>query len=140
AGPADLLSGARVSREPPADTEALRLLVRSGGRLLASESALEREPSPAACERALLAMETTDLACGAALLVSARRWVPGAEARDAALHALADAERGFQKKMTWTRFHDLVEAHRAVLRARRAPADVPPPGEVRRRLARTADR
>jgi hypothetical protein len=139
AGPSDLLARARVASEPPPASEALRLLVRSGGRLLAAESALEKDGSHAACERALLAVEATDLACGAALLVSARLFVAGAEARDERLRSLGEAERGFQKKMTWTRFHDLLEAHRAALRARLAPAQVPPPGELRRLLARAAD-
>jgi hypothetical protein len=143
-GPADLLSPARTTDEEPGAMEALRLLVRSGGRLLAAEIALEKHPGPRAAEKALLAVETANLSCGAAVLVSARRFAPGGEARAEALRALGAAEgeapRGFQTKMTWTRFHDLVEAHRAALRARLHPAVVPPRGELRRQLASAADR
>jgi hypothetical protein len=42
--------------------------------------------------------------------------------------------------MTWTRFHDVVEAQRASLRARHVRAEAPPLGELRRQLARAADR
>ncbi|HKC23365.1 MAG TPA: hypothetical protein VKF32_01415 [Thermoanaerobaculia bacterium] len=143
-GPPDLLAPARTADEAPGAMEALRLLVRSGGRLLAAEMALEKHPGSRAAERALLAVETADLSCGAAVLVSARRFAPSEEARGDALRALGaggdDAPRGFQTKMTWTRFHDLVEAHRAALRSRLHAAEVPPLGELRQRLARAADR
>jgi hypothetical protein len=142
-GPADLLSHARAAGDGPARGEALRLLVKCGGRLLSAESALEKHADAASSEGALLAIQTADLAAGAAVLVSAGRFVCGAARRDEALRALGSdggEARGFQTKMTWTRHHDLLDAHRAAVRARSAPADVPPLGELRRQLARAADR
>jgi len=47
---------------------------------------------------------------------------------------------GFRARMTWTRFHDLVEAHRRALLGRSAPETEVDTGEARRRLVQSADR
>jgi len=144
-GPADLLAPARCPDDTPARLEALRLLVRHGASLLARERALDQSGEGDTVTRARFAVRDLDLALGEALLLSAGAWTPGDGARAAALRHLASgsaAATGFQRHMTWTRFHDLVERHRRALYERaRSGAEAPSAiGEARKEVARAADR
>lgn len=144
-GPDDLLAGAKVAGEArPALLEALRLLVVRGASLLEAERGLSGNGSASAARRAASAVREVDVVLGEAALLSAGRWVAGEEARSAALRELASSDAspagGFHVRMTWTRFKDLVERHRAALRDRASG-----PGELelplaRKEAARAADR
>ena len=146
-GPPDLLAPATpLVGAAPAPLEALRLLVRRGGALVAAERALDR-PSAGrgSVAAALAAVRGADLACGTALLASAGRFVPGERARAEALRALGatgsdGSGRGIHARMTWTRFHDVVTRHRAAV-ADAAAVTLPVPlADARRETARAADR
>lgn len=147
-GPADLLAPLApfASAQPPL-AEALRLLVRRGGALLAAERSLSRRSAPRAAVLAgQSAVRDADLALGAALLVSAGRYRPTEAERAAELRRLAaPAEgptepRGLHLRMTRTRFRDVVERHREAFAA--AGAVELPEGlaEARTQLARASDR
>lgn len=143
AGGASLLSPAkRILRETLPKAEGLKLLVKRGAALLAAERALDKDPGPSSAAAAASAVRDVDLALGAALLVSAGAWVAGEEGREAALRRLAKqaAPGGFQGRLSWTRFHDLVERHAMAFRAAAACEPPPAPGEARRQTALAADR
>ncbi len=90
-------------------------------------------------------MQGADLALGEAVLISAARWAPGVSAREAELQALGaespDGPRrpGFHVRMSWTRFRDLVDRHRAAAAALDAPGG-PENVDARRQVARAGDR
>lgn len=145
-GPADLLPPfADVFRGGPDRFEGLRLLARTGAHLLAAERLVDRSATGARAREALRFVQDADLACGEAVLISAARWVPGVAAREAELRSLGaespDGPRrpGFHVKMSWTRFKDLVERHRAAAAALEAPAG-PENVDARRQVARAGDR
>jgi hypothetical protein len=147
AGPASLLAGSPdPARTTPAPLEGLRLLVRCGGSLLAAERAVDRSPSGEPARSALRAVAATDLALGAAVLLSAGRWVPGLRARDEALKDLGRGgvdggpPTGFQARMTWTRFRDLLDRHHAAVEARERIEERSPAADARRQVARAVDR
>lgn len=147
AGTDDLLAGAPdPSRAVPDTREALRLLVRQGADLLRAEAIADRVPRGRAAREALAIVEGTDFALGAVALLSAGRWTPGLRARDAALRELASGDAagqsalGFPARMTWTRFRDLVDRHRAALQARVEGPDRSASADARRAVARAADR
>ncbi len=144
-GPRDLLDGARALGNPN-PTEGLRLLVRSGGALLAAERALDRAESGAAL-LATRALTQLDRALGSVVLLSARRWVPPERERTLALRTLASRDgddgrpvHGVQTRMTWTRFHDVVTRHRGTLEEAGGPYREKPLTEARQDVARAADR
>ena len=147
AGRAGLLAGAPDPwRVVPEARESLRLLVRRGADLLRAEAVADRAPRGRAAREALRIVEETDLSLGAVVLLASGRWVPGLTARDAALRELAsgDAEgrpaSGFHTRMTWTRFRDLVDRHRAALAARAEGPEFRDSADARRAVARAADR
>ncbi len=147
AGRGGLLAGAPdPARVKPDPLEGLRLLVRRGADLLRAEGLADRSPRGRGAREALRIVGETDLALGAALLLSAGRWVPGLRARDAALRemtsggATARPAAGFHARMTWTRFRDLVERHRVALEARAEGPDAFAHGDERRQVARVSDR
>ena len=146
AGPPELLGGAPDPvRIAPEAREGLRLLVRRGADLLRAEAMADRAPRGRAAREALRIVEETDLSLGAVILLGSGRWVPGLGGRDAALRELAspDAGRpavGFLTRMTWTRFRDLVDRHRAALAARVEGPDTASFPDTRRAVARAADR
>jgi hypothetical protein len=145
-GPEDLLPPfADVFRGAPDRAEGVKLLARAGARLLAAERLVDRSASGVRARDALRAVRAADLAHGAAVLLSAGRWAPGALAREEALHALASAgpegprRTGFHVHMSWTRFRDLVERHRAAVLALDVP-EGPETPDARRQVARAGDR
>jgi len=145
-GPDDLLPPfADVYRGGPDRFEGLRLLARTGAHLLAAERLVDRSATGTRAREALRFVQGADLACGEAVLISAARWAPGVAAREAELRSLAaespDGPRrpGFHVKMSWTRFKDLVERHRAAAAALHAPAG-PENVDARRQVARAGDR
>ena len=147
AGRAGLLAEAPdPTRTVPEEREGLRLLVRRGADLLRAEAIADGAPQGRAAEEALRIVEETDLALGAATLLSAGRWAVGLRHRDAALGDLAapgPAGRpvpGFQARMTWTRFRDLVDRHREALAQRARGSERSAAVDVRRAVARAADR
>jgi hypothetical protein len=147
AGRPSLLSGAPdPGRTSPDPREGLRLLVRRGSDLLRAEAIADRTPRGRAAREALRIVGETDLALGAVVLLSAGRWVPGLRRRNAALRDLASggaagrAAAGFHARMTWTRFHDLVERHQAAVEARAEGPDGFTRGDARRQVGRAADR
>ena len=147
AGPASLLSGAPdPARASPAPLEGLRLLVRAGAALLVAERAVDRSPSGEPARAARRAVAATDVALGAAVLLSAARWVPGLRARDGALKDLGRGEGdgggkpGFQGRMTWTRFRDLLDRHHAAVEARERVEERDAFRDARRQVARAVDR
>jgi hypothetical protein len=147
AGPASLLSAAAaLAPSTPAPLEGLRLLVRAGGALLTAERAVDRTPSGEPARGALRAVASADLSLGAAVLLSAGRWLPGLRARDEALRELArgssdgGVREGFQARMTWTRFRDLVDRHHAAVAARERVEEREAPRDARRQVARAVDR
>jgi hypothetical protein len=146
-GSDDLLAGAPdPTHAVPEAREALRLLVHRGADLLRAEAIADRAPRGRAAREALAIVEETDLALGAVALLSAGRWTPGLRARDAALRELASgsagerAAPGFSSRMTWTRFRDLVDRHRAALQGRADGPDASASADARRAVARAADR
>jgi hypothetical protein len=146
AGPEDLLPHYEdVFRGGPDRFEGVRLLARTAARLLSAERLVDRSAAGLRAREALRLVQSADLACGEAVLISAARWVPGVLARDAALKALAaespDGPRrpGFHVKMSWTRFKDLVERHRAAAAALESP-EGPEAADARRQVARAGDR
>ena len=145
-GPDDLLPlFADVYRGGPDRFEGLRLLARTGAHLLAAERLVDRSATGTRAREALRFVQGANLACGEAVLISAARWAPGVAAREAELRSLAaespDGPRrpGFHVKMSWTRFKDLVERHRAAAAALHAPAG-PENVDARRQVARAGDR
>ncbi len=130
----------------PVPLEGLRLLVRSGAALLAAERAVDRAPSGEPARAALRAVLATDLALGAEVLLAAGRWVPGLKARDEALQDLGrgggdeGAKPGFQARMTWTRFRDLLDRHHAAVDARERVEERGAAPDARRQVARAVDR
>ncbi|MGZ6987494.1 MAG: hypothetical protein ACXVH0_00885 [Thermoanaerobaculia bacterium] len=134
-----------VFRGGPDHAEGVRLLAKTGARLLAAERLVDRSGTGARAREALRAVRAADLALGAVALLSAGCWVPGALAREEALHALAAAgpdgprRRGFHVHMSWTRFRDLVERHGAAALALAAPEPAETP-DARRQVARAGDR
>ncbi|MEO8053600.1 MAG: hypothetical protein ABI768_00500 [Acidobacteriota bacterium] len=145
-GPEDLVPPfADVFRGGPDRFEGLRLLARTGAHLLAAERLVDRSATGARAREALRFVQSADLACGEAVLISAARWAPGVAAREAELRSLGaespDGPRrpGFHVKMSWTRFKDLVERHRAAAAALEAPAG-PENVDARRQVARAGDR
>jgi hypothetical protein len=146
AGPEDLLPPFDdVFRGGPDRFEGVRLLARTGARLLAAERLVDRATTGARAREALRLVQGADLACGEAVLISAARWAPGVAAREAELKALGaespDGPRrpGFHVRMSWTRFKDLVERHRAAAAALQVPAG-PENVDARRQVARAGDR
>jgi hypothetical protein len=144
-GPPSLLGTAPVFRCDSVDPlEGLALLVRRGAALLAAERAVDRARDLADARQALAAVRDTDLALGTAVLLSARRFVAGDEARQTALRELAggpgNPHRGFHTRMSWTRFRDLVDRHRLAVESRLSCGDPAPAGDARRQVARAADR
>ena len=147
AGRAGLLAEAPDPTDAvPEEREGLRLLVRRGADLLRAEAIADGAPLGDAAVEAFRIVEETDLALGAATLLAAGRWVPGIRHRDAALRDLAAPgpvgrpAPGFQTRMTWTRFRDLVDRHREALAERAAGSERPAGADVRRAVARAADR
>ena len=134
-----------VFRGGPDRFEGLRLLARTGGSLLTAERLVDRSAIGARAREALRLVQVADRACGEAVLVSAARWTPGVAAREAELRTLGaespDGPRrpGFHVKMSWTRFKDLLERHRAAAAALEAPAG-PENVDARRQVARAGDR
>ena len=130
----------------PEEREGLRLLVRRGADLLRAEAIADGAPRGRAAEEALRIVDGTDLALGASALLAAGRWVPGLSRRDAALRDLAASgpagrrASGFHARMTWTRFRDLVDRHREALARRAEGAEPSAATDVRRAVARAADR
>lgn len=145
-GPEDLLPlFADVFRGGPERFEGVRLLAKTGGRLLSAERLVDRSATgPKAREAARLVQEA-DLSLGETVLLSAGEWTPGALARDARLKAIGAAgpgppgRPGFHVRMSWTRFRDLVERHRAAAAALEAPQG-PESADARRQVARASDR
>ena len=80
------------------------------------------------------------------VLLSAGRWVPGLRARDEALRDLGRGgvdegpKKGFQARMTWTRFRDLLDRHHAAVEARESVEERDPAPDARRQVARAVDR
>ena len=147
AGRSGLLVGAPdPGRVAPEAREGLRLLVRRGTDLLRAEAIVDRAPRGRAAREALRIVEETDLSLGAVVLLASGRWVPGLGARDAALRELASGDAagrpaaGFLTRMTWTRFRDLVDRHRAAVAARAEGPDTAAFPDARRAVARAADR
>ncbi len=147
AGRAGLLAEApNPATTHPEEREGLRLLVRRGADLLRAEAIADGAPRGRAAVEALRIVGETDLALGAAALLAAGRWAPGLRHRDATLADLAapgPAGRpapGFHARMTWTRFRDLVERHREALARRAAGGEPSAAADVRRAVARAADR
>ena len=145
-GPEDLLPPfADVFRGGPDRFEGLRLLARTGAHLLSAERLVDRSATGTRALEALRFVQGADLACGEAVLISAARWSPGVAAREAEFRSLGaespDGPRrpGFHVKMSWTRFKDLVERHRAAAAALEAPAG-PENVDARRQVARAGDR
>lgn len=147
-GAPSLLRGAPALRSEAVDPlEGLALLVRRGAALLAAERAVDRDPDLADAREALRAVRDTDLALGTVVLLSARRFVPGDQARQAALREVAagasltgGSRTGFHRRMTWTRFRDLVDRHRLAVESRSSPGDDAAAPDARRQVARAADR
>jgi hypothetical protein len=134
-----------VFRGGPDRFEGVRLLAKTGARLLAAERLVDRSaPGPKARE-ALRLVQAADLALGEAVLLSAGRWVPGVLAREAELRALGSEapgeprRPGFHIRMSWTRFRDLVDRHRAGAAALATP-EGPENVDARRQVARAGDR
>jgi hypothetical protein len=145
-GPEEILPPfEEVYRGGPDRFEGLRLLARTGARLLAAERLVDRSATGARAREALRLVQGADLALGEAVLISAQRWAPGVASRDAELKALGaespDGPRrpGFHVRMSWTRFKDLVERHRVAAAALQAPAG-PENVDARRQVARAGDR
>lgn len=145
-GPPDLLPPfTEIFRGGPDRFEGLRLLARTGARLLSAERLVDRSGTGARAREALRLVQGADLALGEAVLVSAQHWTPGVAARDAELRALGaespDGPRrpGFHVRMNWTRFRDLVDRHRAAATALDVPAG-PENVDARRQVARAGDR
>ncbi|HEY3350202.1 MAG TPA: hypothetical protein VGM13_10535 [Thermoanaerobaculia bacterium] len=145
-GPENLLPPfADVFRGGPDRFEGVRLLARTGAHLLAAERLVDRSATGARAREALRFVQGADLACGEAILISAGRWAPGVAAREAEIRSLGaespDGPRrpGFHVKMSWTRFKDLVERHRAAAAALHEPAG-PENVDARRQVARAGDR
>jgi hypothetical protein len=145
-GPEDLLPRfEEVFRGGPDRFEGVRLLARTGARLLAAERLVDRSLAGPKAREALRLVQAADLALGEAVLLSAGRWVPGALAREGELKALGaetpggPRRPGFHVRMSWTRFRDLVERHRAAAAALDAPAG-PENVDARRQVARAGDR
>ncbi len=130
----------------PAENEGLRLLVRRGADLLRAELIADGTPQGRGADEALRIVEETDLALGAAVLLAAGRWLPGLARRDTALRELAapgPAGRpaaGFHARMSWTRFRDVVDRHHERLAARASGEGPSTASDVRRAVARAADR
>jgi hypothetical protein len=146
AGPPGLLPPYEgVFRGGPDRGEGVRLLVRTGARLLLAERLVDRSVTGAPAREALRAVRAADLALGAAALLSAGRWTPGVLAREEALRALAAAgpegprRTGFHVHMNWTRLRDLVERHGAAVRALEVVEEAEAP-DARRQVARAGDR
>jgi len=146
-GEASLLSTAPdPARTVPAPMEGLRLLVRSGASLLAAERAVDRAQAGPQAHAALRSVAATDLALGAAVLLSAGQWTPGIRARNDALRALAqrgaggETRAGFHGRMSWTRFRDLVDRHKAAFEARESVTARGRPADAMRQVARAIDR
>jgi hypothetical protein len=140
-----LLQSAPALRPDAVDPlEGLALLVRRGASLLAAERAVDRDPKREDALAALRAVRDTDLALGTVVLLSARRFVPGDEARHEALRLLAsgpgNARAGLHTRMTWTRFRDLVDRHRLAVESLLSPEDDSGAPDARRQVARAADR
>jgi hypothetical protein len=147
AGRAGLLAGAPdPARVLPEAREGLRLLVRRGADLLRAEAIVDRAPRGRAAREALRIVEESDLGLGEVVLLSAGRWTAGGVARDVALRELASGDAagrpsaGFHPRMTWTRFRDLVDRHRAALAARAEGPGAADAADARRAVARAADR
>ena len=145
-GPEELLPRFEdVFRGGPDRFEGVRLLARTGGRLLAAERLVDRAGTGPRTREAVRLVQAADLALGEAVLLSAGQWTPGGRARDASLRALGAAgpgspERpGFHVRMNWTRFRDLVDRHRGAAAALDAPAG-PETADARRQVARAGDR
>ena len=95
AGPEDLLPRFRGSSAAARTaSRALRLLARTGARLLAAERLVDRAATGVRAREALRLVQGADLACGEAVLVSAARWAPGVAAREAELKALGAESPG----------------------------------------------
>ncbi|MFI5180873.1 MAG: hypothetical protein ACHQPI_05745 [Thermoanaerobaculia bacterium] len=130
----------------PLEREGLRLLVRRGADLLRAEAIADGAPRGHAAREALRIVWEMDLALGAAALLAAGQWLPGLARRDAALRELAAPgpagrpARGFHARMTWTRFGDVVDRHHEALEARAAGNEPSGATDVRRAVARAADR
>jgi len=146
AGPAALLPPyADVFHGAPDRSEGVRLLARTGARLLLAERLVDRSATGARAREALRTVRAADLALGAAVLLSAGRWTPGTFAREDALRALASAgpagprRIGFHAQMNWTRFRDLVERHGAAALSLEVPESAETP-DARRQVARAGDR
>ncbi len=146
AGPATLLPPyAEVFHGAPEREEGVRLLAKTGASLLHAERLVDRSGTGPRAREALRAVRAADLALGAVVLLSAGRWTPGTLAREEALHALASAgldgprRTGFHAQMSWTRFRDLVERHRAAALALAVP-EGPAAPDARRQVARAGDR
>jgi len=145
-GPESILPAfERIFRGGPDRFEGVRLLARTGARLLAAERLVDRALAGPRAREAMRIVQAADLALGEAVLLSAGRWVPGALAREGELRALGaetpDGPRrpGFHVRMGWTRFRDLVERHRAAVAALDAPGG-PDNVDARRQVARAGDR
>lgn len=145
-GPEDLLPPfADVFRGGPDRFEGVRLLAKTGARLLSAERLVDRSLAGPRAREALRLVQGADLALGEAVLISTGRWTPGARAREAELKALGaeapDGPRrpGFHVRMNWTRFRDLVDRHRAAVLALDAP-EGPENVDARRQVARAGDR
>lgn len=146
AGPAALLPPyADVFQGAPDRAEGVRLLARTGARLLAAERLVDRSATGVRAREALRTVRAADLALGAVVLLSAGRWTPGTRAREEALRALASAgpegprRTGFHAQMNWTRFRDLVERHHAAALALGVPEGAETL-DARRQVARSGDR
>ena len=146
AGPASLLPPyADVFHGTPDRVEGVRLLARTGARILLAERLVDRAATGARAREALRTVRAADLALGAVVLLSAGRWTPGVLARDETLRALAstgpDGPRrtGFHVQMSWTRFRDLVERHGTATRALETPEGAEAL-DARRQVARAGDR
>jgi hypothetical protein len=145
-GEADLLPPFdEVFRGGPDRFEGVRLLAKTGARLLAAERLVDRSRAGGRMREALRLVQAADLALGDAILLSAGRWTPGVLARDAELGDLGSSGPGDPRRpnlhvrMSWTRFRDLVERHHAAVAALETPEG---PGDVdaRRQVARAGDR
>ena len=145
-GPEDLLPLFEdVFRGGPDRFEGVRLLAKTGAGLLAAERLVDRSATGARAREALRLVQSADLALGESVLISAARWAPGVSAREAELRALGaespDGPRrpGFHVRMSWTRFRDLVDRHRAAAASLDAPGG-PENVDARRQVARAGDR
>jgi hypothetical protein len=143
--PALLPPYADVFHGAPDRAEGVRLLARTGARLLLAERLVDRSATGARAREALRTVRAVDLALGSVVLLSAGRWTPGTLAREEALRALASAgpegprRVGLHVQMSWTRFRDLVERHRAATLALEVPEGAETP-DARRQVARAGDR